>query len=267
MILSFIDWNVAPQIFTLGSWEVRWYGLLFASSFFFGYILMGKFFKMAKMPETALDRLATYMLLGTVLGARLGHVFFYEPAYYLANPVKILYVWEGGLASHGAAIGILTALGLFAYREKLNYFWVTDRIAIVVALAGFLIRMGNLMNSEIFGTVTDLPWGFKFYRAFDEGSAVLPHHPTQIYEGLSYLLLFAYLIWYFYKKAGKPALAYLTGIWMIGTWGARFLIEFIKEDQVGFEAGMALNMGQWLSIPLFIFGVYLVYYSRKFQSN
>jgi len=267
MMLSFIDWNVAPQIFTIGSFEVRWYGLLFASSFFFGYILMAKFFKMAKLSENALDRIAIYMLVGTVVGARFGHVFFYEPEYYLANPIKMLYIWEGGLASHGAAIGILSALGIFAYREKLNYFWVTDRIAIVVALAGFFIRMGNLMNSEIFGTATELPWGFKFYRAFAPGTEVIPHHPTQIYEGLAYLLIFAYLIWFFYKKDGKPATAYLTGIWMIGIWGARFLIEFIKEVQVDFESTMALNMGQWLSIPLVLFGVYLVYYSRKTQSK
>jgi prolipoprotein diacylglyceryl transferase len=179
----------------------------------------------------------------------------------------MLYIWEGGLASHGAVIGILSALGIFAYREKLNYFWVTDRIAIGVALAGFFIRMGNLMNSEIFGTVTDLPWGFKFYRAFAPGAEVLPHHPTQLYEGLSYLLIFAYLLWFFYKKDGKPATAYLTGIWMIGIWGARFLIEFIKEVQVDFESTMTLNMGQWLSIPLVLFGVYLVYYSRKYQSK
>lgn len=266
-MLAFIDWNVAPQIFSIGTWEVRWYGLLFAASFFFGYILMGKFFKIAKLSENALDRISTYMLIGTVVGARLGHIFFYEPAYYLANPIKMLYIWEGGLASHGAAIGILIALGIFAYREKLNYFWVTDRIAIVVALAGFFIRTGNLMNSEIFGHVTDLPWGFKFYRAFAPGVEVLPHHPTQIYEGLSYLLIFAYLIWYYYQKQGKPAIGYLTGIWMIGTWGARFLIEYIKEDQVDFESTMTLNMGQWLSIPLILFGVYMIYYSRKINSR
>ena len=135
-MIAYIDWNIAPEIFSIGSREVRWYGLLFAASFFFGYLLMGRFFKMAKRSENELDRLATYMLLGTIIGARFGHIFFYEPAYYLAQPIKMLYIWEGGLASHGAAVGILSALGIFAYREKLNYFWVTDRIAIVVALAG-----------------------------------------------------------------------------------------------------------------------------------
>jgi prolipoprotein diacylglyceryl transferase len=263
MILSFVDWNVAPQVFTIHGWEVRWYGLFFAASFFFGYLLMGKFFKMANLPEKSLDRISTYMLIATIIGARLGHILFYEPAYYFANPIKMLYIWEGGLASHGAAIGILSALGLFAYREKLNYFWVTDRIAIVVALAGFFIRMGNLMNSEIFGHVTNLPWGFKFYRAFPPGTNVLPHHPTQIYEALSYLLIFVYLIWFFYKKQGKPPVAYLTGIFMIAIWGMRFIIEFVKEKQVRFEENMTLDMGQWLSIPLILFGVYLLYYSKK----
>lgn len=266
-MLAYIDWNVAPQIFTIGTWEVRWYGLLFAASFFFGYLLIGKFFKMAKLSEASLDRISLYMLIGTVLGARLGHIFFYEPEYYFANPLKMFYIWEGGLASHGAAIGILSALGIFAYREKLNFFWVTDRIAIVVALAGFFIRMGNLMNSEIFGHATNLPWGFKFYRAFPIGTDVVPHHPTQIYEALSYLLIFAYLIWFFYKKQGKPPVAYLTGIFMITIWGMRFLIEFLKENQVAFEENMTLNMGQWLSIPLVLFGVYLVYYSRKTKTN
>jgi len=266
-MIAYIDWNIAPEIFSIGSREVRWYGLLFAASFFFGYLLMGRFFKMAKRSENELDRLATYMLLGTIIGARFGHIFFYEPAYYLAQPIKMLYIWEGGLASHGAAVGILSALGIFAYREKLNYFWVTDRIAIVVALAGFFIRMGNLMNSEIFGHVTYLPWGFKFYRAFAPGTEVLPHHPTQIDEAVSYLLIFAYLIWFFYKKEGKPATAYLTGVFMIGIWGIRFIIEFLKENQVDFEANMTLNMGQWLSIPLVLFGVYLVSYSLKHQSK
>jgi len=262
-MLTFIDWNVAPEIFTIGGHEIRWYGLLFALSFFFGYILLGKFFKMAKLPETLLDKLATYMLIATVLGARLGHIFFYEPSYYLANPIKMLYIWEGGLASHGGALGIIIALGIFAYREKLSFFWLTDRVVIAVALASFLIRIGNLMNSEIFGHVTDVPWGFKFYRAFPPGTEVLPHHPTQLYEGLSYLLIFAYLIWYFYKKQGKPPVAYITGIFMIGIWGMRFLIEFVKEDQVAFESNMTLNMGQWMSIPFFLFGIYFIIYSRK----
>lgn len=266
-MLAFIDWTIAPQIFTLGTWEVRWYGLLYAMSFFFGYLMLGKFFKMAKLPETTLDKIATYMLVATIFGARLGHIFFYEPDYYLANPIKMLYIWEGGLASHGAAVGIIIALGIFAWREKLHYFWVTDRVIITVALAAGLIRLGNLMNSEIFGHVTDLPWGFKFYRAFPAGSEVLPHHPTQLYEAFSYFIIFAYLIWHFFKKEGKPARAYLTGIFMIGVWGMRFLIEFLKEDQVAFESGMTLNMGQWLSIPLFFSGFYLIYYSRKAKSN
>lgn len=262
-MLTYIDWNIAPQIFTLGTWEVRWYGLLYAMSFFFGYLMLGKFFKMAKLPETTLDKIATYMLLATIFGARLGHIFFYEPDYYLANPIKMLYIWEGGLASHGAAVGIIIGLGIFAFREKLHYFWVTDRVLITVALAAGLIRIGNLMNSEIFGHVTDLPWGFNFYRAFPAGAEVLPHHPTQLYEAFSYFLIFAYILWHFFKKEGKLARGYITGVFMIGIWGMRFLIEFLKEDQVAFEADMTLNMGQWLSIPLFLSGIYLIYYSRK----
>ena len=162
MVTNFIHWTVTPEIFTIGTFSLRWYGLLFAMSFAVGYVIMLQFFKKEKLPEALLDKLSIYMLVSTVLGARLGHVFFYEPANYLAHPLDILKIWEGGLASHGAAIGILIALYLFSRSSKRSYFWTLDRIVIVVALSGFFIRMGNLMNSEIYGKVTELPWGFIF---------------------------------------------------------------------------------------------------------
>jgi len=183
MIISSIVWNVDPEIFRIGSFAVRWYGLLFALGFVFGYIIMGKIFKWEKFPPKLLDTITTYMVVGTVVGARLGHCLFYEPAYYLSHPLKILMVWEGGLASHGAAVGILFAIYLFARKVNKPYLWVIDRIVIVVALAGFFIRMGNLMNSEIYGIETSLPWGFIFVR----WGETVPKHPTQIYEALSEL--------------------------------------------------------------------------------
>lgn len=265
MILEFINWNVDPVIFDLGFIAPRWYGLLFAGCFFFGYIILQKIFKKEGVPEKVLDTLTTYMLIATVLGARFGHVFFYQPDYYLAHPMEILYVWQGGLASHGAAVGILIAIYIFSIREKRAYLWVTDRIAIIVALSGFLIRTGNLLNSEIYGHVTDLPWGFRFLRDYPPGALVEPRHPTQIYEALSYLAIFAYFIWYYYHKDGKTPKGYLTGMFFILIFGVRFFVEFLKEDQVAFEAGMALNMGQLLSIPLVLGGFGLVWYSRKFR--
>ena len=263
MILSIV-WNPSPEIFEIGGFAVRWYGLFFALSFFFGYLIMLKFFNKEDVPVKLLDELATYMILGTIIGARLGHVFFYEPAWYLAHPMKIFMVWEGGLASHGAGIGIILSILIFSYVRKKPFLWVMDRIVIVVALAGFLIRMGNLMNSEIYGLPTSLPWGFQFLRSTTPSDGLVPRHPTQIYEGLTYLAIFFLLIWYYYKKDGKPAPGFLFGLFMILVFGMRFLIEFIKEPQEIFEKSLSLNMGQMLSIPFVIAGItFVVLASRR----
>jgi prolipoprotein diacylglyceryl transferase len=259
MLLTFIEWNPSPEIFP-GTWlPVRWYGLLFASGFFFGYLIMQKIFKHEKLPIKLLDQLATYMIVSTVIGARLGHVIFYEWDYYQSNLLEILKIWNGGLASHGAAIGILFALYLFSRKNKKPYLWVVDRIVIVVALAGFFIRMGNLMNSEIFGIETTVPWAFIFVQIDN-----IPRHPTQIYEALSYLAIFGYLYWYYWKTNGKPRPGFIFGMFLILLFSMRFFIEFVKVPQVGFEADMVLNMGQWLSIPFVLVGFYLVF--RKSES-
>ena len=254
MILD-IPWNVNPEIFHFGRFAIRWYGLLFASSFFFGYLIMARFFKTEKVPEAVLDRLTLYMALGTIIGARLGHCLFYEPGYYLSNPLEILMVWHGGLASHGAGIGIFIALYLFAKKSKKSYLWILDRVVIVVALSGFFIRTGNLMNSEIYGVETNLPWGFVFLR----NGETVPKHPTQIYEALVYLFIFILLYNIYKRNQGlfKPGL--LFGLFMIFVFAFRFIVEFIKNDQVVFESGMMLNMGQWLSIPFVLFGIILLY--------
>jgi phosphatidylglycerol:prolipoprotein diacylglycerol transferase len=267
MLVLSIIWNPSPEIFEFGGFAVRWYGLFFALSFFFGYLIMQKFFNKEGVPIKLLDELTTYMILGTIIGARLGHVFFYEPVYYLAHPLKILKVWEGGLASHGAAIGIISAILIFSYVRKKPFLWVMDRIVIVVALAGFLIRMGNLMNAEIYGLPTTLPWGFQFMRSTTPSDALLPRHPTQIYEGFTYLCIFFLLWWYYYKKDGKPSPGFIFGLFMVLVFGMRFLIEFIKEPQVGFEQGLLLNMGQMLSVPFVIAGFTFMYLaSRKGQT-
>jgi phosphatidylglycerol:prolipoprotein diacylglycerol transferase len=254
-----IPWDVNPEIFRIGSFAVRWYGLLFASSFLFGYIILHKIFKNENLGEALLDKLTIYMVIGVVVGARLGHCFFYESDFYNDNPLEILQIWHGGLASHGAALGILVALGLFVINEKKDYDWVIDRIAIVVALSGFFIRMGNLMNSEIYGIETTVPWGFVFLRVGETA----PKHPTQIYEALSYLFIFFLLFWIYWRKKGQHVQGLLISLALILIFVARFFIEFLKEVQVPFEKGMTLNLGQQLSIPFIFLGFLWLYVSLR----
>lgn len=261
MVFEFIHWNVNPEIFHIGSLSVRWYGLLFASSFYFGYLLFTKFFKLENVPIEVLDKLTIYMAIGTIVGARLGHCLFYQPDYYLRNPIEILMIWQGGLASHGGAIGIFLALYIFSRKEKLSLLWVVDRIVITGALGGFFIRMGNLMNSEIYGHETNLPWGFIFQHVGE----TVPKHPTQIYEALVNLVIFVILLRLYYKQNGKPKEGLLFGIFLILFFTARFLIEFIKNKQVDFEQSMALDMGQILSIPFIIAGVVIIYFVLRKQ--
>jgi phosphatidylglycerol---prolipoprotein diacylglyceryl transferase len=256
MILNYINWNVDPEIFRIGSFAVRWYGLLFAMAFFSGYLVFMKFFKNEDIRIELLDQLLVYVAIGTVVGARLGHCFFYEPEYYLSNPIEIFKIWRGGLASHGAAIGILIALYLFVRKYNKRYFWLIDRVVIAVALGGAFIRLGNLMNSEIYGVETSLPWGFVFLR---DGQTV-PKHPTQIYEALSYLAIFALLYSWYWKKKGVLKEGVVFSVFLILLFAVRFLIEFVKEVQVPFEQGMSLNMGQILSIPFVLAGVVLLFY-------
>jgi phosphatidylglycerol---prolipoprotein diacylglyceryl transferase len=255
MLLNSITWDVDPEIFRIGNFAVRWYGLLFASAFFFGYLVFLRVFKKEGISIELLDKLTMYTAIGTIIGARLGHTLFYEPAYYLSNPIEILMIWRGGLASHGAAIGILIALHYYSKSIRRPYLWILDRIVIVVALGGSFIRMGNLMNSEIYGVQTDLPWGFVFVRAGE----TVAKHPTQIYEALSYLGIFLLLHSLYWRFDGKPKRGLLFSLFLILLFSVRFLIEFVKEDQVAFEAGMALNMGQWLSIPFILAGLVLLF--------
>jgi prolipoprotein diacylglyceryl transferase len=265
MLPLFVTWDVDPNLINLenvpiiGQLTIRYYGVLFAAAFVFGYLLFMRIFKTEGISVEVLDRLTLYMVIGTVVGARLGHVFFYQPDYYLSHPHEILYIWHGGLASHGAAIGILIALYLFVRKEKKPYIWILDRMSIAVALSGFFIRMGNLMNSEIYGVETDLPWGFVFVR----NNEILPKHPTQIYEALAYLAIFFVLYRLYFRNKGKFRPGLLFSLFMILVFTARFLIEFIKEVQVPFEQGMALNMGQWLSLPFIILGVIMLYRTKK----
>lgn len=260
MLPEFITWDVNPDI--IDSFvTIRWYGLMFAIGFWIGYNLVAKMFKRDGAPEKWMGILLIYVAVATIVGARLGHVFFYQWDYYSAHPWKIFATWEGGLASHGGAIGIILAVILYSiFTTKRNPLWTFDRLTIAIALVGALIRIGNLMNSEIFGHPTTLPWGFYFVRSAEwqqlyYGQAC---HPTQIYEAMTYLALFGLMMWMYWKKdcGNRPGL--LFGTFLIGTFATRFFIEFIKNNQVAFEDSMALNMGQLLSIPFAVLGVFLV---------
>jgi len=257
MVLNFINWNVDPEIFNIGPLALRWYGLLFALAFVLSYLVFKKIFQKEGHSMEMLDQLTVYVAVGTIIGARLGHVLFYDPAYYFANPIKIFFIWEGGLASHGSAIGMLIALYMWVRKHKLNYLWLLDRIGIVVALGGMCVRFGNLMNSEIYGIQTALPWGFIFQR---EGE-IVAKHPTQIYEALSYLALFIFLFYSYSKDFLFKLRGLAFGVFLIALFGARFLIEFIKNPQEEFEKGMTIDMGQILSIPFILTGIILVAYA------
>jgi len=234
---------------------------MFAIGFWIGYNVVAKMFKREGAPESWMGILLIYVGIATIVGSRLGHVFFYQWDYYSAHPWKILATWEGGLASHGGAIGIIIAVILFSiFTTRRNPLWTFDRLTVAIALVGCLIRIGNLMNSEIFGYATDLPWGFKFVRSAEWQTeyAPLACHPTQIYEALCYLALFGLMMWMYWRKNAGERPGLLFGTFLIGTFASRFFIEFIKNDQVPFEATMTLNMGQWLSIPFVVLGVILI---------
>lgn len=263
MILDAITWTVDPEIFSIGPLSVRWYGLMFAIGFLTGYYIMAKMFKHEGAPEKWLGTLLLYVIVATILGARLGHVFFYDWDYYSQNPGEILKIWEGGLASHGGTIANFIGIFIFSvFVTKKNMSWTLDKLVIPTALVAGLIRIGNLMNSEIYGCPTDLPWGFIFVN--DHQS--LPMHPTQIYEALCYFALFGLLMWMYWKKNAQERPWLITGIFFIGIFLPRFIIEYVKNVQESFELQMiadyGINMGQLLSLPFIVLGVGLVIYSQ-----
>ncbi len=260
MNLLQISWDASPEIFSIGSLTVRWYGLFWALSFYLGYEMVLRMFKREGVQAAHADSLLIYIALGSIIGARLGHCFFYDFEYYSRNLIEVLYIWQGGLASHGGAIGILIALYYYQKRKSSKSFaWLLDRLVIPVSLAAFFIRMGNLMNSEIYGVETSLSWGFIFLNRGE----VVPKHPTQIYEGLTYLILFIILGYMYLKKRQVLPVGFITGFFAVFMFSARFLVEFIKEPQSGFEADMMLNMGQILSIPAILGGIGFIIYSLK----
>ena len=278
MMLDYITWNADPVLLHFGDGGIRWYGLLWAVGIYLCYLIQLRLYKNEGCPEDWTDKLFVYMTLGVIIGARLGHCWFYEwhltdnPVQlfawninyrnpYIENPLLLLKIWEGGLSSHGGAFGLMFAAWLlnkrhFSKDKRFNtsLVWIFDRLVIGVCITATLIRLGNLMNSEIYGTETTMPWGFIFVR---DGQTT-PHHPTQIYE-MMYCMTAFVVTWLMYWK-GKcyKRKGLIFGTFLLIVVVTRFLLEFIKLDQEDFEAGMMLNMGQWLSLPFIIWGVYLI---------
>ncbi|WP_037320716.1 prolipoprotein diacylglyceryl transferase [Salegentibacter sp. Hel_I_6] len=270
---NILYWDTDPVILWITeNFPLKYYGLLFVTGLFLGYFVVKHIYKKERIPTEQLDSLLTYIVLGTIIGARLGHCLFYEPSYYLEHPVEMFlpikeingsyqFIGFQGLASHGGAIGVLLAIILYCRKYKLKLLWVLDRVAIATPITGAFIRFGNFMNSEIYGQPTSGSWGVVFER-----DDLIPRHPTQLYEAFSYLVIFAILYAFYRAQPLKKPNGIIFGLFLILLFLARFIIEFFKENQVAFENQMTLNMGQLLSIPFMLIGVtIIVTVSRKKQ--
>lgn len=262
MINLSIIWDVNPVLFDIFGFEIRYYSISWMVGFMACIWMMNKMLKKEGLSPKITDSMFLYTFIATVVGARIGHCFFYEWSYYIQHPIEVLNLRQGGLASHGAALGLLVGIYLFSKKNHFTYIWSLDRITTVIPIGGAFIRIGNLMNSEIYGTPTELPWGFIFTRR----NETLAMHPTQIYETIIYLLIFALLVYLFFKKdiATKHPGA-LFGIFLITLFGGRFFVEMIKNVQETFEEALTLNMGQILSIPFVVLGVIILIlaYNKK----
>ncbi len=269
-MINSIIWDISPVLLDLGSFQIRYYSILFAIAFIVGYIVVKRIYKKENVPIAELDSLTIYVVLGGLIGARLGHCIFYDWSYFSNHLLEIIlpvsfspnfhFIGFQGLASHGGALGIIIALLIFKRKStKKSFFWLIDRVAIPTGFAGALIRLGNLMNSEIYGHHTELPWGF----IFANNGETIPSHPTQLYEAICYIITSIVLLKLYKVEKFRNAKGFLLGVFFILIFTARFFIEFVKENQVAFEDSMGLNMGQLLSIPVVITGGVLVIWSLR----
>ncbi|GHE98473.1 prolipoprotein diacylglyceryl transferase [Thalassotalea profundi] len=255
-------WNIDPTLIAIGPLTIQWYGALFACAIFAGLQFMKWIFIQEKQPVEALDNLLMYAVIGIIVGARLGHCLFYDPSYYLSNPMKILAIWEGGLASHGGGLGVIIAVYFYCKRNDQDFLWLLDRLAVATALFGIFVRSANFVNSEIIGKVSDAPWAIVFQRIDN-----LPRHPAQLYEAFAYLCIFITLTLIYRSTSAKAHRGMLLGLFLIMTFTARFIVEFFKQQQAAYSIDVSLNTGQMLSIPFFIIGLFLVFSSLKRTSS
>lgn len=254
-----IHWNFDPILISLGPLHVRWYGIIWALAFIFGQQFIDWVYRREGRPSGESDQLLLYTIGGTILGARLAHCLIYDPAFYLANPITILKIWEGGLASHGGAVGMLLALWLYARRFAVpSYLWLLDRVAIPAALGGALIRFANFLGSQIVGRPTSGTWGVVF-DAVDS----LPRHPVQLYESAAYLFIFGSLLAAYLRNGARTPHGLLTGVFFVGVFLARIALEFLKMPQAAYEANFSFTVGQWLSVPFLFAGLSLIVYAAR----
>ncbi len=252
-------WNVDPILFHLGPFVVRWYSLLFAGGFLTGYFVLRRMFAAEGRDTEIVDTLLVYLVIATIVGARLGQVLFYEPGYYFSHPIEIFETWKGGLASHGGFAAVLLAIVIFCRRHReFTFLSLTDRLTVPIMLVAGFIRIGNLFNSEIIGRATTLPWAVVFARV-----DAVPRHPTQIYEALGYFATSLILYLTYRAAARRPPAGRLLGMAMVLGFGWRFFVEFFKVYQESFEASLPLDMGQLLSIPFILAGLFLILRARS----
>ncbi|MCL1932333.1 MAG: prolipoprotein diacylglyceryl transferase [Candidatus Azobacteroides sp.] len=275
MLSAFITWNVSPVAFNLPLvGEIRWYGIAFVLGFMIGLWIVQKIWKHEQLKDDWYDKLFFFVIIATVVGARLGHVLFYNPSYYFSHPLEILNVREGGLASHGGTLGIIIAIWIYSkavtHRSML---WTLDRLVVPVGFVAALIRFGNLMNHEVYGHATNLPWGFRFIEnipSWLNGYAPVysvPSHPTQLYEAACYILTALVCLHMYWKNKDYKYEGLIFGVFLIGIFLSRFFIEYFKNVQESFENSMiqsvGLDMGQLLSIPFIIVGFWFAYKGWK----
>ncbi|SMO64721.1 Prolipoprotein diacylglyceryl transferase [Flavobacterium nitrogenifigens] len=265
-----LNWNVDPVIFWItDSFPLKYYGALFACGLLLGFYIVRNIYKKENLSLDNLDTLLIYVIVGTVLGARLGHCFFYEPEYFLKHPIEILlpiqkikgvyqFVGYQGLASHGGSIGVLTAMILYCRKYKVQFLGLLDKMAVAVPVTGTFIRLGNFMNSEIYGKPTNGNWGVVFER-----DDLIPRHPTQLYEAFAYLLIFGILFYMYKSEKIRSAQGLIFGTFLTLLFTARFIIEFFKENQEAFENSMLINMGQILSVPFILIGLALIFWKTR----
>ncbi|ANE55890.1 MULTISPECIES: prolipoprotein diacylglyceryl transferase [Methylomonas] len=258
--MEHLIWNIDPILVDFGFLKIRWYGLLFACGFVGSFLTMQWIYQREGKNVEELDTLLWYMVVATIVGARLGHTLIYDPGYYLSHPLKILAVWEGGLASHGATLGIILALYLYRRKYGDSYFWLLDRVSIPTALAGALIRIGNFFNSEILGIPTQHPWGVVFSRVDH-----LPRHPVQLYEAFCYLLVYAVSLRIYTLRGKQPGFTFGSFIAML--FSVRFVLEYFKTEQAMYDNGLAITTGQLLSVPFVLAGIACIVWSFRTRES